>query len=114
LVDRVELPFSLPFPCPILFVARLRVAFDISTYFLGASHNEAFGGVKRFAQRYVYILVRVAIDHYFVSRHMQIDAHIEGISLVLVPVWLFNRDIAARQLGIEMFQRFQFVPNMLF
>jgi hypothetical protein len=90
------------------------MVFDISTYFLGASHNEPSGGVKRFAQGYVCILMRVVVDHYFVSRHMQIDSHIEGISLVLVPVWLFNRDIAARQLGIEMFQRFQFVPNMLF
>jgi hypothetical protein len=88
--------------------------FDISTYFLGASQDDAFGGVKRFAQRYVCILVCVAVNHYFFSRHMQVDAHIEGISLVLVPVRLFNRDIASRQLWVKLLQRFQFVPNMLF
>jgi hypothetical protein len=50
----------------------------------------AFGRIEGIAQRDIYVFVPVAVHHDFASRHPDVDAHVEGLALILVLVRHFN------------------------
>jgi hypothetical protein len=76
------------------------VAFDITALSLRMSNDSPPGGVKSLAQRDVGILMCIAVYDDFFSRNVQIDPYIERVALMFVMVWLFNRDVAACQIGM--------------
>jgi len=64
-------------------------------------------GVKRISNADVDILVamvgrRLTIYDQFSTRNRKVDPHVEQLSLMMVPVWSFDHDVAGRDPIVEM------------
>ena len=90
------------------------MAFDITALLLGMQHDLSLGSIKGLSERDVGILMCIAIDHDFITRYIQIYAHIEGVALMFVVVRHFDRDVAACQIGMQLSQRFHFFADVIF
>lgn len=90
------------------------MAFDVATFFLGMFDDLLAGRLESVAQRdkRVFIRVRITIDDDFIARHVKIDAHVERITLIFVMMRLFNGDIAARQIGMQLLQAVRFLADV--
>ena len=78
------------------------MVFDVAAFLLGMPDDLPFGSIESVSQCDIGILVRVAVDNDFVSRNVQIDAHIECIPLMLVMVGFFNGHVATGQIGMQL------------
>jgi len=89
------------------------MAFDVAALLLCMPNDLPRGSVKSVPQCDVSILMCIVVDDDFVSRNVQIKAYIECIALMFVMVWLFNRDVAACQIGMAFFERFDFFTDVI-